>query len=291
MNSQQLVATEVSSLGESNKFISVGSPQGEILKLHNRKELRDREQLELTVGQAFCDTGNALAELRDRRLYHSTHDDFGVYCLDTFGFGRRHADNLIAGAKVVENLRQSSTIHTQILPLKLEQVRPLIGLKTAGLQRLAWDRAVEKAGGVPSGRIVKEIVAQLQPKPQLVVQEACQVDDVFILIGLSGQDRKYNNCWASVTDITDTLITVELLDTKLTVKLENLKQIKSLDEQQRLQQTHKQIRQLSQVIAGDRGAVNVLKNLVKHTAPTDVEKYLLTCLENYYKLDERESQS
>jgi hypothetical protein len=55
-----------------------------------------------------------------------------------------------------ENLR---TIHSQTLPTRLEQIKPLASLKPDE-QRQVWDRAVEAANGkVPSGRIVTEIVA------------------------------------------------------------------------------------------------------------------------------------
>lgn len=83
-------------------------------------------------------------------------------------------DYLIAGASVVENLQAMRTTHSQnefnenlrtipsqILPTKLEQIKPLASLNPDE-QRQVWDKAVETANAkVPSGRTVKGIVRQL----------------------------------------------------------------------------------------------------------------------------------
>ncbi len=49
------------------------------------EEQRDRLHLERRVERAFFEAGKALAELRDRRLYRSTHKTFEQYCKDRFG--------------------------------------------------------------------------------------------------------------------------------------------------------------------------------------------------------------
>ncbi|MHC5855368.1 MAG: hypothetical protein ACYTXO_36810, partial [Nostoc sp.] len=67
-------------------------------------EERDRLHLERRVERAFFEAGKALAELRDRRLYRSTHSTFEEYCKDRFGFERRHPYRLIEAAGVVDNL-------------------------------------------------------------------------------------------------------------------------------------------------------------------------------------------
>ncbi len=67
-------------------------------------EERDRLHLERKVERAFYEAGRALRELRDRRLYRSTHPTFEGYCRDRFGFERRHPYQLIDAASVVDNL-------------------------------------------------------------------------------------------------------------------------------------------------------------------------------------------
>ena len=64
------------------------------------EEERDRLHLERQVERAFYLAGKALASLRSRRLYRSTHKTFEEYCRDRFGYSRRKMDYLIAGAEV-----------------------------------------------------------------------------------------------------------------------------------------------------------------------------------------------
>ena len=117
-----------------------------------------------------------MKELRDRRLYRSTHKTFEEYCLDRFGMKRAHSYRLIDAALVVENLsakcpplgdnlleaptenqmspigRQKSlrddwvTSGRQILPTSERQVRPLSSLEP-DQQCEVWQQAVSSAGG------------------------------------------------------------------------------------------------------------------------------------------------
>ncbi len=68
------------------------------------EEERDRSHLERKVERAFYSAGKALQELRDRRLYRSTHKTFESYCQERFGHSRQKANFLIAGAKAYDNL-------------------------------------------------------------------------------------------------------------------------------------------------------------------------------------------
>lgn len=54
-------------------------------------EERQRHRLELRVERAFFEAGKALAELRNRKLYRSTHHSFEDYCQDRFGYTRYSA--------------------------------------------------------------------------------------------------------------------------------------------------------------------------------------------------------
>jgi hypothetical protein len=307
VSERELVATESSSGDDFNRFTPVEAASGEIVEPLSPEEQRDRHQLELKVGQAFYQTGKALAQLRNRQLYRSTHKTFEAYSQYRFGFSRRYSDYLIAAACVVENLQQMRTIHSQnqlnerdrlnqnnvstiqarILPTKLEQVKPLTSLKTANEQWQVWNQAIAAANGkVPSGRIVNEIVAQLKEKPLVLAQDNCQVGDVFTLVNLEGKERKYNGCSCIATELTDSTVTVEVHDAAMTVKLENLNEIASSDDKRQLPQTLRRVRRLRAVESLDRGAVNVLKDLSKRTNLTPVEEGLLSWIENYYRVTE-----
>jgi hypothetical protein len=144
------------------------------------QEISDRLHLERRVERAFFEAGKALAELRDRRLYRSTHKTFEEYCRSRFAYTHRHVNYLIAASNVVDNIimgtngsqneipdemgtngsqneisDEMGTNGSQILPTTERQVRPLTKLEPSQQQEV-WRQAVEQAGGkVPPARIVK----------------------------------------------------------------------------------------------------------------------------------------
>ena len=154
-------------------------PENTLIEIVNDDELsledeRDRLRLERQVERAFYIAGSALRELRDRRLYRSTHKTFKEYCQDRFGFTRSHPYRLIDAASVIDNLSQMSPIGRQnnsesenggdILPTSERQCRPLTKLEPQQ-QREVWRKAVENAQGrVPSGKVVSDLVAKIEGK-------------------------------------------------------------------------------------------------------------------------------
>ncbi|WP_242055777.1 hypothetical protein [Nostoc flagelliforme] len=135
------------------------------------EEQRDRLHLERRVERAFFEAGKALAELRDRRLYRSTHKTFEDYCRERFGHSRQKSNYLIAAADVYENLtticcqnlppEDLTTNGSQILPTSVGQVRSITKLEPQE-QWEVWQQAVELADGkVPTGRIVKDVVQRI----------------------------------------------------------------------------------------------------------------------------------
>ena len=120
------------------------------------EEEGDRYHLERKVERAFYEAGMALMELRDRRLYRSTHATFEEYCRDRFDYTRRRPYQLIEAALIYDNLIKKCVKFLHILPTKEGQVQPLSQLEREE-QPSAWITAVEEAGGkVPPGRIVKD---------------------------------------------------------------------------------------------------------------------------------------
>ncbi len=88
-------------------------------------EESDRYDLEKKVERAFYQAGMALGELRDRRLYRSTHVTFEEYCRDRFDFTRRRPYQLIEAAPIYDNLIDKCEPIAPVLPTKEGQVRPL----------------------------------------------------------------------------------------------------------------------------------------------------------------------
>ncbi|WP_341528423.1 hypothetical protein WKK05_03470 [Nostoc sp. UHCC 0302] len=92
-------------------------------------EQRDRLHLERKVERAVFEAGKALMELRDRRLYRSTHKTFEEYCRERFGFSSRQPYLLIDAAVVFDNLMAKCDPLDHILPTSERQVRPLTKLE------------------------------------------------------------------------------------------------------------------------------------------------------------------
>ncbi|WP_317111783.1 hypothetical protein [Chroococcidiopsis sp. SAG 2025] len=275
---------------DESSLTKAESVQVEVLSELDEDEERDRHRLELRVERAFCEAGKALAELRERRLYRSTHKTFEAYCQDRFGFTRRHVNYLIAGSQVVENL-QMGTIGSQILPTSERQVRSLIALEPDE-QREVWQQAVEASSGkVPSGRIVKGIVEQLKEKPLALAKGYCQVGDVFTLVRLEGKEKKYNGCWVIATEPRDFTIIVEVHDTTLTVKPENLNKIDSPEAHRQLPQILQRIRRVREVPGfRDRAAYAMLEHMGKQTYLTPLEEKILQVIEREYGVEDVEPE-
>jgi len=192
----------------------------EVVEELSPEEEAERQQLELRVDRALYSAGCALRELRDRRLYRSTHKSWQEYCQERFGYGRDSADLRILAAEVVENVEDKvPTNRRQILPTKLEQIRPLTKLEP-GEQRQVWEEAVVAAGGrVPSGRVVKSIVERLKERDTTPPPIPFQPGDVMLIRGLGNPElRKYDGQWAIALAINEYTVTVGLNGLNIPVK-------------------------------------------------------------------------
>ncbi|MCW5319417.1 hypothetical protein GTQ43_39420 [Nostoc sp. KVJ3] len=201
-------------------------------------EERDRLHLERRVEKAFFEAGKALAELRDRRLYRSTHSTFEEYCKDRFGFERRHPYRLIEAAGVVDNLIKMcpnwtqneieddpATVHSdqvQILPTSEGQVRPMTKLEPQQQQEV-WQQAVELAGGkVPTGRIVKDVVQRIMERTK--IPNTYQIGEVCQILAKDNPElRGKGGCWGIVNHVGEFSCTVKTWDGEYTVGLQHMK--------------------------------------------------------------------
>ncbi|MBD2498920.1 hypothetical protein [Nostoc sp. FACHB-280] len=212
------------------------------------EEQSDRLHLERRVERAFFEAGKALMELRDRRLYRSTHRTFEEYCKDRFSYTYRHVNYLIAGSVIVDNIKMGTnssqneqaeemgTISSQILPTSEVQVRPLAKLEPQQQQE-AWQTAVQEAKGkVPSGRIVKDVVQRIMESTQ--VPNSYQIGEVCQILVKDNPDlRGKGGCWGLVTHVGEFSCTVKTWDCKLTVGVQYLKSFNyQPDECQQMQQ-------------------------------------------------------
>ncbi|WP_366828742.1 hypothetical protein [Nostoc sp. NMS2] len=276
------------------------------------KEQSDRLHLERKVEKAVFEAGKALMELRDRRLYRSTHSTFEEYCKDRFGFQRRHPYRLIEASAVFDNLMkmcpngtQTETessnaeiypsgtqteneemcpIGTQILPTSERQVRPITKLEPQQ-QWEVWQRAVEEAGGkVPSARVVGDVVQRIMERTK--APNPYRVGEVCLLIAKDNPDlRGKGGCWGIVNHVGEFSCTVTMWDGEYTVRIDHLKPLNYLESEcQQMQQISDRISRLRENENLEEAARAVLKHLGELKRPylTAVEEKLLSVIEREY---------
>jgi hypothetical protein len=247
------------------------------------KEQNAREQLEKQVEQSFYLAGKALQQLRDQRLYRSTHSRFEDYCLDRFGFHRRHLYYLIGAAVVVDNLSVAECAQiVHIFPTRESQCRPLTPLEPK-LQRSAWQQAVAYAGGkVPSTRIVKEVVKELTRATN--VSNPHYVGEVCLILARDEPKlRGKNKCWGIVSAVQEDSCHLQLWNG--TIELIELDYLQSLNyssnECSQIQELATRLTKLLDRIPSEQAVLGLLEHLGKIRRPylTPIEEQLLTFLE------------
>ncbi|AFZ38304.1 hypothetical protein Sta7437_4876 (plasmid) [Stanieria cyanosphaera PCC 7437] len=289
---------QAESQAESSSLTTVTSPKAErAIVVEVIEELTDEEQqerlhLERQVERSFYVAGKALQQLRDRRLYRSTHSTFEDYCRERFGYSRRHPYLLIDAAIVVDNLSQKCDPLDHILPTSERQVRPLSKLDRYQ-QVEVWQQAVEEAGGVvPSSRIVRDLVQRIKEKTKVPnpyrVGEVCQIvaKDNLELRGKGG-------CWCIVSAVHDFSCTVNTWDCEYLVKLEHLKSLDyTLEECQQMEEIGVRMSLLRETGKLDEAAIWILNGLakLKRAYLTSIEEKLLSLLETEYGVVDKEEK-
>lgn len=107
----------------------------------------------------FYEVGAALAEIRDDKLYRRDYKTFEEYCSSRWSMSRPQAYRLIDASNVVNNLSPMGDIFANE-----RQVRPLVALPPEK-QREAYATACKRTGGRPTEKVVREVVAEMRPKP------------------------------------------------------------------------------------------------------------------------------
>lgn len=127
---------------------------GEIITVEESSELVRLEIIVEKGLQTFTEVGEALAEIRDRRLYRIEHATFADYCKVKWQMSDRRARQLMDAAEVVGEISKSGTM----VPVSERQARPLAALPPA--QRApAWKAAVAASPtGKPTAREVRVVV-------------------------------------------------------------------------------------------------------------------------------------
>ncbi|MEH2172293.1 hypothetical protein [Nostoc sp.] len=215
------VNEDISQQEENPAIATITVSAVEVTEL-TQEEQSDRVHLERKVERAFFEAGKALTELRDRRLYRSSHRTFEEYCRDRFGHSRRQSYLLMDAAVVFDNLVEICDQFDHKLPTAEGQVRPMTKLEPQEQQEV-WLRSVEFAGGkVPTGRIVKDVVQRIMERTK--VPNTYQIGEVCQILAKDNPElRGKGGCWGIVSQVNEFSCTVRIWDGEHTVGLQHLK--------------------------------------------------------------------
>ncbi|MBD2438826.1 hypothetical protein [Nostoc sp. FACHB-110] len=256
-----------------------------------QEEQHLRTALEQKVETAFYEAGKALIELRDRRLYRSTHKTFEEYCKDRFGYSRDAAYLKMSATSVYENLQKHLPTNGRQIPLPSSE-RQLRSVAKAELepaqQATAWQQAVIEAGNkIPSGRIVQSVVDRIRERTP--VPNPYREGEICILVPKDNPDlRGKGGYWGVIIHVGDFSCTVQTWDGDYAVKIEHLKSLELLDNDCKfMQQLCMRLRRLHQVSSRDESVDWLLQGLGKQGKPylSALQAKLLAAVEREYGLD------
>ena len=262
----------------------------EVLEELTPDEERERHRLEIKIDRAISESWLALKQLRDRRLYRSTHKTFEEYALERFGYNRAHAYRLINAAVVLENLSLTqieddlSPNWRQKLPISESQCRELAKLPSKQ-QPFAWDQVLEVSGDkAPTAKVVRSVARQIKERPLFLATDFCSPGDVFTLTKLLEHERKYNGYPCVAVELKHFTIDVDVYNATLSVKPENLKKIDDPNVRRQLPAIIKRIKRLQQYNL-DRSAYPILDLLGRRTYLTTFEDKLLALMEHEHGIE------
>jgi hypothetical protein len=131
------------------------------LTTSEQQELARCEDIVSRGMQTFIEVGNALAEIREKRLYRAAHATFAAYCQERWQLSRPRVYQLMEAADVAGDL---STIVDKPADVPESHLRPLAVLDTPESRQAAWNRAADLAGtGKRTAKHVEQAVREQHP--------------------------------------------------------------------------------------------------------------------------------
>ena len=141
--------------GDRNPNWKGGLAQISSAEQHRAQELEQVIERGLST---FVETGNALLEIRDARLYRAKFNTFEAYCRERWGMSRFYAHRLIDAAEIAEmlpigNIPPAESMTRELTPLKAEPEK----------LRETWSAVQAVAGDKATAAIVRGTVKALSP--------------------------------------------------------------------------------------------------------------------------------
>lgn len=137
----------------------------------------------------FVKVGEALATIRDQRLYRQGHETFEDYCRDRWGFSASRARQLIGASETVTAV----TVGGGPAPTNEAQARALTAVKDAPSDAAeAMQRASDNTGGNPTAEAiadaVTEIIAEKEAEKASKAEDAAAREEIADLADKAGFD-------------------------------------------------------------------------------------------------------
>jgi hypothetical protein len=140
-------------------MVSLATPGS--LTLQESSRLRQLERIIEEGLEGFLKVGKSLLEIRDSRLYRTTHDTFESYCRDRWALSLSRCNQLIGAVTVYNTLTTAFPADTPLLAASNEHaIRPLAQLEPE-LQVATWEliRHIEER---PNGTTIQETVTAIR---------------------------------------------------------------------------------------------------------------------------------
>ena len=121
--------------------------------------LADCEQRIERGMKTFIEVGQALAAVRENRLYRADYDTFESYCQGRWGFTRQRAQQITAAADLVTTIVDAGLP----APTNEGQAREL-GKVPEPERAEVWKKTVERTEGKPTAAAVRESAEELRKR-------------------------------------------------------------------------------------------------------------------------------
>lgn len=163
------------------------------------QETESLEQCEALIERGmktFVQVGEALAAIRDSRLYRSTHPTFEAYCKERWGFSRIQAHRLIEASETVTALPMGNKITSE------RQARELAKVEPERRQQVV-KQATESTGGKLTAKAITEAARPTveYENPDIVDEPEPEESELEKYVPSDGQ-AFYLKAWVEMEKIT-----------------------------------------------------------------------------------------
>ena len=166
----------------------------EPLDLAEKNTLAYNESIISKGMEAFVAVGNALARIREDRLYRQTHATFESYCRERWGLSKRHCNRLIESAEVVESVGPiGPEITTESQARELAKVPPERRAEVV-------EKATTATGGKITAKAIQKAAADEVIEAEVIEPKKSRPETKnFDALGIEIEFRQLAQRWAKKT--------------------------------------------------------------------------------------------